>query len=291
MRDKNRGKFLENSRYVVGGDDTQETQPATTRKRKSRTGDNDESETEHDKKRSCTRVSQSVEVDPGNAVQQLATSCSDEPAETAEQWNSVDVEEHQPHPQERSEDWYQGDEDHLIPLFASIGDRGLALIKNTEWTSPQAVIQARRAGNAETGSINVYWYNAGISRHMDLDGNTVDDVVDDAAVHLYEAEECMPGDNDDDVLATQYASAHDAVPQSTHDDVWDAADSSLDAQGHENLQGFPSHVMYNAPTAASSGPYVPFSDPSHIGSYQTPSDSPKGDWRNQYGLAGFEESF
>lgn len=97
VRQKNKGKFRDNSRYVIDNQNSPKTPPAS-RKRNS-TGDHDnESESEQGGKRPCTRKAQSLEVDSlfgdDADIYSYGTSDYEQPRKTAEQRVDLEREYH-----------------------------------------------------------------------------------------------------------------------------------------------------------------------------------------------------
>ena len=281
VRRKNKGKFIDNSRYVI---DNKDSRPAS-RKRNSTGDDDTESKSEQGTKKPCTRKVQSLEVESQLAdnadIYSDGTYDYEEPRETAEQRVDLEREDHPTNNTGFSEDL---DQDCLVPLFATSDDQGLALVENEQWTSPEAVILARRQWNQQTRQINVYWYNPCVPRHVGVDGNSVPEVVDFAFRHLYQAEEQIPSDTH---FTWQGDSAYGDVPPSTQSITPAAIDSLLDEPYRHNTQDLSPRASGNPQSTASSSSQTPLSAPIQVGRYQTQSDSAEEVWRNQYGPAGF----
>ena len=284
VRRKNRGKFSDHSRYVIDNTNSPKT-PPVSRKRHSTGDDDTESESEHRAKKPRTRKVQSLEVESQLAdnadIYSDGTYGYDQPTEIAEQRVDLEREDHPADTTVFSDDL---DQDCLVPLFATTEDQGLALVENEEWTTPEAVILARRQGNQQTRQINVYWYSSWAPRHVGVDGNSVPEVVNFAFWRLYQAEEKIPSDTHS---TWQGDSAYGVVSPSTQSITPTAIDSLLDEPYRQSSRGLSPQAPENLQLAASSSSRTTPSPFVQIGRYQTESDSAEEFWRNQYGPAGF----
>lgn len=65
----------------------------------------------------------------------------------------------------------------LVPLFATVDDRDLALIQNDSFTTPEAVSAARDAGDNSAADINIIWMPEDTPRLVKDDGTVVKDVI------------------------------------------------------------------------------------------------------------------
>ena len=284
VRQNNKGKFRDNSRYVIDNQNSPKTPPAS--KKRNSTGDDDnESESEQGGERLCTQKVQSLEVESLLAddadIYSDGTSDYEQPRKTAEQRVDLEREDHPTDTTGSSEDL---DQDCLVPLFATSEDQGLALVENEEWTSPEAVILARRQGNQQTRQINIYWYSPYAPRHVGVDGNSVPGVVHFAFRHLYQAEEQVPSDTH---FTWQEDSAYGDVPPTTQSTIPPAIDSLLDEPYRHSSRGLSPQASGNPQLTASSSSRTPLPALLQIGRYQTQSDSAEEVWRNHYGPAGF----
>ena len=311
VRQRNKGQFVDNSRYVIKTDDHPKSPPAS-RKRSRSWDDDTQSEPEQEAKRPCTRRPQSMLVGSGynldaNAYWEAAD-ISGQPTDTAEQWiepvqdylpaNTVGSLQFQsqdylvpllePEPEYLPTSTVGSLEDQtqefLVPLFATIDDQGLAMVENVDWTSADAVILARRNGNQQTRQIGVYWYSQNTPRHVGPDGNIVEDVADLPFMNHYVAEEPIPSDfeptwQDESAFSLGYGSTQCSIP--TAIETW------LEDPSRASSQGFPPQASNYSQSTASSSAQTPQSALFPIGRYQTESDSAEEVWRNQYGRAGF----
>lgn len=280
VRKENKGKFLDNSRYLTNSDGHPKSPPAS-RKRSISGDDNTQSESEQRAKRPCKQVSQSMTVQSGYYVDAGAygedANIYDELTDTAEQWAE---DAHNDLPTYTMDTLEDQNQEVLVPLFATIDDQGLALVENPDWTTAAAVVLARREGNQQTRQIDVYWYSTSVPRHVGPDGNTVEDVVDLHFLNMHVAEEPIPGD-------TQHQSGHDDLSPNEYCDISSAIDPSFEDPISASSQGFPPQAVNNPQSTASSNSQTPLSALFPIGRYQTQSDSAEEVWRNQYGPAGF----
>lgn len=283
VRKENKGKFVDNSRYVIKSDDHPKFPPASTKR--SISDDDTQSESEQRAKRACTQASQSLTVESEYNVDEDAygedENIYDQLTDTPEQWVGVTQENLPTNTMDSLENQNQ---DPFVPLFATIDDQGLALVENLDWTTPDAVILARREGNQQTRQIGVYWYRSSVPRHVGPDGNIVEDVVDVDFLNMWEVEEPIPSDTQ---RTLQSHNSYDALSPFGYCDMPSAIDPSFVHPSSASSQGFPPQAFNNSQSTASSSSQTPLSAFFPIGRYQTQSDSAEEVWRNQYGPAGF----
>lgn len=282
VRKANEGKFMGNSRYVVKKDDGSEQAPPQSRKRKVYSEDDDaecETDPEYESpapKRSCTRTVQDAYVGGADLYS--------EPTDTPRPWD---------HPEQQ---------EPSVPLFATIEDQGLAFVEDENFTSPHAVIEARRNGNQQTRQIGVYWYRGNIPRHVGDDGNVVEDVVHSAFYDDIEAVEPIPGDdvpNNTPVDTPLYSSHFDPIIINNNENNNDGEalfapltnmplpDPFFAPPGHNGYPYFPTQRPNAPPTPAFLDSQIQMSYPNQIGRYQTQSDLFEEPWRTGYGNQGF----
>ena len=297
VRKGNKGKFQENSRYVVKKEgEATETAPPS-KKRKVRCDDDTESEPEQEApgaKRPCNRTptNSGVEVSSVNDLTRGSihhhtnedvtlgsATFYDEPTDNAGPW---DNQEQEGAPIDTMGPFEDQGRNYLVALFLSIEDRGLALVEDPTFTSPDAVIWARRNGNQQTGEIGVHWYRSNIPRYVAADGNTVEDVVHIDFWHQVEAEELIPGDTEHTL---QDDDTDNVASASTQDNIFPTSDPFLSSHG--GYQNIPDQTSYNFGTTVTPSSHAPPSVPSQIGRYQTQSDIADEVWRTQFGPAGF----
>lgn len=185
LRRANKGKFNENSRYVINGDGESTEPPSRSKKRKVHGNDDTESESGQEAKRPCTRTHQDLGAET--------------PPEFANEYNVEDAYQYGQGYYEDStytdgacgdqgevgtpmED--QNEAEDLVPLFLTTYDRLLALTEG--FTTPEAVVYARENGYQQTLAFSVYWYRQSIPRHVEPEGNVVEDVVGSAFFHMIE---------------------------------------------------------------------------------------------------------
>lgn len=284
VKKANQGKFTENSRYVVQDKDSPETRPPS-KKRKMHFDDDAESDTKQEESktkrpRTNNLTPRSSYDDPNEDPYLDSAGFYDEVPDTAGIW----VDHEQNGSRIDTAGLQQGqDEDILVPLFASIYDQGHALVVDEDFTSPWAVIQARRNGSQHTKDIHVYWYSQQAPRHVGLDGNEVEDVVDGASWANIMATEPFPGDNQ---FTWQYDSINDLAATSSQESFPNATDFLLDDSTHEGHQTFPEQAVGNLQMTPFPSWQTPFSAVTQIGRYQTPSDTFEEVWRDHHGSTG-----
>ena len=282
VKKENKGKFLGHSRYLIDDNDFPKTTP-NIKKLERQCESDTESHSQQQVMIPCmgpTQRLKGISRYDDNAyrysenVDTLHQRMSGE-----EEWDGLEAENYPESTAGRS------NHESLIPLFACIEDRAFAMVMNQSWTTPAAVIKARRDGNPQTQHIGVYWYSSSVPRHVGLDGRVEEDIVDDAAMHLYRAEEPFPGDDElirHDNAANPFAFG---FAQSSNSP---AINASLNEPGRESPQGFLSQSSsFPQTTTTSSSSQTPQSASNDMERYQTRSDSFEEVWRYQYGSAGF----
>ena len=310
VRNPNKGKFKENSRYIVKKDDDSAGTPLPPKKRKVHFEDDDsagtplppkkrkvhfedtESETEQGEpkaKKLCTRTPQSLELEAhdwtqgsiyDNADQDAylgGPGIYDEPIDTTGLLNN---QEQASFPQ------YTADQngDSLVPLFSTVFDRDLALMVDPNFNSPNAVIWARRNGNQQTGQIAVFWFRQNTPRYVGPDGVMIWDVVDASIYHMFEAEEPIPGHTQ---YTPEVASAQNVASSSTLGNNPYASDPLFNQPSYGGYQDFagPASSYAQMPAIPSSQPPLVF--PNHTGRYQTEPDISEEIWRDDHGFTDF----
>ena len=183
------------------------------------------------------------------------TNIYDGPTDITEQWAHTEQDDDSPD----TTGFLQHHNEDLIPLFESVGDQGLALVENINWTSPDAVMWARRHGNEQTRQIGVYWYSPSVPRHVEADGTVVEDVVNGAFAHLYQAEEAIPGDSQ---LTSPYENTHGVAYPSTQCYTPAATDLFSNTPSSASAQGFPAYpsTQNYVPAASDNFPDTPSSE-------------------------------
>ncbi|KAI0097943.1 heterokaryon incompatibility protein-domain-containing protein [Nemania sp. FL0031] len=75
----------------------------------------------------------------------------------------------------------------MVPLFATIDDRDLALIQNDDFTSPEAVIAARDSAHHDgsTSGINIVWMPESTPRFVKDDGSVVQSVAGRGIINIH----------------------------------------------------------------------------------------------------------
>ena len=283
VREKNKGKFADKSRYVINNDNSPSAPPSLELSG-ARSDDDAIFESEDRDPGSCMGTAQSQETETQGDEDADAdayiegTNDYDASTKTAEQYNISGQE----HNSTAAPTLY---EEQPVPLFATIDDQGLAMVENENWTTPEAVIMARRNGNQQTRQIGVYWYAPTVPRHVGADGNIVQSVVDLASMDSYWAQEPIPGD---DQLVWQDDSAYDTVPPSAQCSTPADDDPFFDFDGYERSQDCPPQApSFPDSTAPSTSQTPPQPAANQHGRYQTQSDSVEEVWRTQYGPSGF----
>lgn len=285
VKKANQGKFKENSRYVVQDKDSPETRPPS-KKRKVHFDDDAESEPKQEEsktKRPRTNdlSPRSIYDDPNEDAYLDSAGFYDGVPDTAGIWDDQEQDGCRIDTAGPQEDQNQ---EILVPLFASIYDQGLALVVDEDFTSPWAVIQARRNGSQHTKDIHVYWYSQHVPRHVGLDGNEVEDVVDGASWADIMATEPFPGDNQ---FTWQYDSINDLAAASSQKSLPNTADSSFDVPTHEDHQSLPEQTPNDPQMTPFPSWQTPLSAVNQIGRYQIPSDTFEEVWRDHHGSTGF----
>ena len=97
---------------------------------------------------------------------------------------------------------------------------------------------ARRHGNEQTRQIGVYWYSPSVPRHVEADGTIVEDVVNSAFMHLYQAEEAIPGDSQ---LTSPYENTQGVAYPSTQCYTPAATDQFPNTPSSASAQAFPAY--------------------------------------------------
>ena len=213
VRKINKGKFKQNSRYVTKKDTESLKTPAPSLKRKARRVDDDETESEiEQEKPKAKKPYLPKPYEMGGAEAAVGTEASpgyvyddtngnaypnegnnhNVPTGNPRRWHGQE-----PYPSSAHHTGLevgQSRED-LVPLFASIDDQVHALNMDETFTSPLAVILARRHGHPLTEFIYVNWYRQSTPRHVGEDGMMVEDVVDEAFTFDEEAQEPIPSNN------------------------------------------------------------------------------------------------
>lgn len=291
VRKPNKGKFKENSRYIVKKDDESAETPPPAKKRKVHFEDT-ESETEQGEpkaKKPCARTPQSLGLEAHDLTQGFiydnadqdaylgGVGSYDESTDTAGLLNKQEQEVFPPYAADQNGDG-------LVPLFSTIFDRDLALVVDQSFTSPDAVMWARRNGNQQTGQITVFWYRQDTPRYVGSDGVMIEDVVDADIWPTFEAEEPIPGDTQQ---TPEVASAQDVASSFTLSNNPYASDPLFDEPSYGGYQHLPGQAPSypQMPVVPSSQPPLPF--PNQIGRYQTQSDYSEEVWRNHHGFTGF----
>ena len=281
---KNKGKFWGNPRYVISTDDSPQSPPASI-KRKSQSDDDNDYEFENDDN-DYEFENDDNDYELENDDDNLEPLFEDselfyDPTKMAEQWDDPEQDDYHTYP---TETWVDQNDEHLVPLFATVDDLGLAMVENENWTTPAAVIRARRDGNQQTRQIDLYWYDRNVPRQVGADGNVVNGVVNFNSRHLYQAEEDIPGD----IQGTpQDDSTQDAPQFSTLSIIPATVDPSLGDASVENSQASPTPALNQPQATASSSSQTAQSVPRQVGRYQTESDTAEEVWRNHYGPSGF----
>ena len=202
VKKANKGKFKANSRYVVGKDGSTD---APLPKKRVHQDDGHESSPEQrapNPKRRCTQTPQHLgaemqspnDVTPGyihHDNRDASWHLYDEPTGDFAPW---DDQQRGGFPMTSAAPWENQGQGNLVPLFATIEDQGLALVEDESFTSPAAVIQARRNGNQQTWQINVFYYSPNIPRYQAADGSIVEEVAHSAFWDQYQAVEPIPDD-------------------------------------------------------------------------------------------------
>ena len=282
VKKKNMGKFFSRSRYTIIDNDSLKT-PPTIMRQNSQCDSDTMSNTQQQVAVPCTWALHSLNGifqhhDNSHACSANAENFDKRMAHE-EEWDGYEVANH---PENTSRCLNQ---DYLVPLFACIEDRGLAMLENQDWTTPSAVIAARRAGSQQTRQIGVYWYSSSVPRYVGWDGRVEEDIVDSTAMALYLLEEPIPGDHE---LIWQDNDANSFASDVTQSNISTAINRSLDEASREIPQSSLSHSS-NLPqtTTTAFGSHTPVSAFNQIGRYQTWSDSFEEVWRDRYGPAGF----
>ena len=290
VRKTNKGKFMRNSRYTVPGDENVTETPAPSKKRKARCDDDTDSRLEH-------------AVPEAKKQRTQAPGCGREETSNLD-WKPL----HNPPtttPNAYVDDtaFYNGllgtagpvinpTQEDLVPLFASIDDRDLALIEDATFTSAYAVMQARRNGHQRTRQIGVYYYGQSTPRYIELDGSMVDDVVHFAFRDTYMAVEPIP---EDIQPGWPFGDINDTAPPYTQSDTQSNAQSSFppvfnpwpNATSSESFQPFVQQMTNVAPAMPFQNLQPPLPLANQIGRYQAESDIFGEVWRNHHGAAGF----
>ena len=181
VKKANEGKFKENSRYVVKDKNPPETQPPSE-KRKAHFEDDTESDEETPKaKRPCIRTPEDLgaEVPSLNEMTRVSTH-----GDTRE------------NPYSDGAGVYDGEnrnEEEIVLLFASIGDRYLALVQDQSFANPYAVMQAQENGHLQARQFGVHWYRRSTPRYVGPDGILVEDVVHATRAYEIVPDEHVPG--------------------------------------------------------------------------------------------------
>ena len=273
VREKNEGKFFGNSRYIINDNGSSKT-PPTMKKPKE--------QCENDTK---SNAQQQIPMPSAWAFQSLKESSRhDENAHVCSKRTDLFEKEGDSYEAVLYPESVTGcrGQETLVPLFACIEDRGLALLENQNWSTPSAVISARREGNQQTREIGVYWYSSKIPRYVGWDGRVEEDIVDNNAMHLFLAREPIPGG---DELVWQDNSANsfalDFVPSS----ISTAIKPSFDERRRESPQGFLSQSSADYPrtTTAALSSQIPLSAFNDIRRHQARSDNLEKVWGNQFG--------
>lgn len=285
IRRANKGKFKENSRYIVNKNQAPTMCPEDI--------DFESEEAMPKAKRPCIRPHQTLEGEVQGPKDTALGSIYDDNKDA--EWDFYDeitgtspATDH--HEQVNIPSNIGGSmsiqaQEDLVPLFATIEDQGLALIMDKTFASPGVVIQARRNGNQQTRQIGVYWYSPGIPRYEWPDGTVMESVVHGAFWNQIEAVEHVPGDTQ---LMSQDDRTNNGAPCFMQGNIPPAFDPMFnplfDASSHQGYQGFPEQVPR---TTAYPILQTPLSIPNYTGRYQTQSDSADEVWRDGYGSSGF----
>ena len=291
IKEKNKGMFAGNSRYVISDDHPPQTQSAAKKRKLDRDDDDDsESETDRQVKKTCVHGVEGLEKGLESSVngrQSPEDNLSDETRHSINEWSDLDEDIHSGFNIASPEDQH---DEQLVPLFASVHDRRQAMLENPAWTSPSAVLRARRAGNGHTRRLGVFWYRASVARHSTPDGNILYDVVHRNVWFKYDFEEGLPGE--ESVLAYPIAAPVFAHPRfmDVQGSIATAMSPMLDSYGHRRTQAFPAQGLNRlhptTPTvwesyAASCHAGQP------IGGYRTYPGGLQEYWRDHHSSYGF----
>ena len=296
VRKANKGKFKENSRYVVKKAEDSAEAPVPSKKRKIHRDDDAESEPEQEEpkaKRSRTQMEHNLEAeapnfapgfiydDAGQDANLGSAGFYSEPTATPGIW---DYQGQEPSPTDTAISREYQSEENLVLLFATIDDLGLALVEDPSFTSPDAVIWARRNGNQQTRQIEVHWYRESTPRYVGPDGIMMEGVVASGLWHQPEALEPIPGDYQ---AAPEVDSAHNVESPFSPNDFPPGFDPFFRELNYEGYQGFMGQTPNIPQTPTIPSLQTPLSAPSQIGRYQTQADSSEEVWRNHHGSTGY----
>ncbi len=296
VRKANKGKFRENSRYVIKKDEDPAETPVPSKKRKVHCDDDAESIPEQEEpkaKRPRTQMGQNIEVEapnftPGfiydNAGEDANLGSAgfySEPTATPGTW---DYQQQEPSPTDTANLREYQSQENFVLLFATIDDVGLALVEDPSFTSPDAVIWARRNGNQQTRQIDVHWYRESTPRYVGPDGVMREDVVAHGLWQQAEAFEPIPGDYQ---TAPEVYSAHNIESPFTPYNFPPEFDPFFGKRNYGGYQGFVGQIPNYPETPTVPSLQTPLSAPSQIGRYQTQADSSEEVWRDHHGSTGF----
>lgn len=196
-RKANKGKFKRNSRYVVKNEGSGGS-PPPPRKRKARYAEETDSELEQEKpkaKKPYVGAASAVAggLTPGQFYENTVENTGfngghyfNAPTDAPGPWHG---QEQDVYATETTNLGAEESAEDLVPLFDTIGDQGLALLMDSTFTSPSAVIRARRHGHRNTDYVGVHYYTQRTPRYVDENGVIVGDVVHEAFSGQWKASE------------------------------------------------------------------------------------------------------
>ena len=267
IRKINKGKFTRNSRYVV-----KDNESRGCKKRKSRAADDVDSELEQEEPKAKKRhyqTSQNMGAEPNivgdptpdllynNTVGDLDSNAQgyyNAPTEASGPWHG---QEQDVSPAENTNLWAEQSEEDLVPLFATTEDQEVALLLDSTFTSPSAVIWARRNGHQNTALIGVHYYRQSTPRHIDEYGFMVADVAHNAFSSQWETSEPIPGHTQQ--FPSQIGSNSSAIPPMFQNDIPPAVNPVFEEPG----DGVYSDFLVQAPNAIPLTPVTGMYAPGH----------------------------